>query len=948
MSGWAARAKAALEEASEAAAKRLDLAAAGPATADEPEPEAAPFGAPPPPAQPIAAIGAAMGETYATVCWGLQLGAPTPDEFEVECAVASRLEWWTASIAECAIEQDEQTNPLWVAAIDELEPGEGYLVRVRARNDAGVGLWSESSELIRTLSLAGQSPQPPAVEAAQAPGAPPLTPRDSGASSSDVDFGSRDMSPQSSREEAEPAPGLSPADSAAAPAWLGGFAKRAEKLREDATGVALKVKGDLAEHVSAALEETQREEDFDETIVVPPDVLGQAQDLLARSETAVDMHSRRHWAQLRRLWLAAKFTDGEDVPLPPEDFAARSPRDAPADDASTWTRLGFQNEDPSTDFRGGGLLALESMLHFAENHPTQYRAMLMPQALRKAAIGRQLPVARADGVSVAEEPEDSLPVALTSINITCMLLSMLSLSRPSTLAVRGLGAVETVQYDGAGAEMERQAFFELHAAALLAFDRCWQVRAGRWADFDPILVLVQRSLRTLLLKQGEYNAEHGLRLDPTVRSVGNLGSEPEPEPEGDVAPPVMRGPDDSIEAPPLESGAAATEAEPAAEPVDLGGTLETDAGGHDGEGGEKVEGGIEVAVLQEWAKDAAVWGVPDSILGASKDLLKSAVTMTRERTSSVTAGVTASGVLGSLQAVREGAEDLIGKSKTQLDVVVKGQPVAVLSQTGVWRDCRVVEREELHGAVKVHYEGFDPMWDEWLLPAECKERVKPRTVVPTVSSVVHSRAPTTSSALDAIVARDSARAHDTPTGRAEGEEGEEGEDLRESLVLETMSVAQLRAFISSAGLSHADCLEKSEMLDRAREAQAKRMSPTRCDLDHFFDHCFLTLSIALLCLGLDSSPVKSGAVPRSSRSLSRRCQKLRRQRSGCRAVGKHKCLGHTETSTTLTSTRERASMRGRLRMRRKKPRRRRGASIRMTTVMTLSKQQMGGKLARRR
>ena len=35
-----------------------------------------------------------------------------------------------------------------------------------------------------------------------------------------------------------------------------------------------------------------------------------------------------------------------------------------------------------------------------------------------------------------------------------------------------------------------------------------------------------------------------------------------------------------------------------------------------------------------------------------------------------------------------------------------------------------------------------------------------------------------------------------------------------------MSVAQLRAFISSAGLSHADCLEKPELRDRAREAAA--------------------------------------------------------------------------------------------------------------------------------
>ena len=169
------------------------------------------------------------------------------------------------------------------------------------------------------------------------------------------------------------------------------------------------------------------------------------------------------------------------------------------------------------------------------------------------------------------------------------------------------------------------------------------------------------------------------------------------------------------------------------------------------------------------------------------------------------------------------------------------------------------------------------MWDEWLLPTECEERMKPRTIVPTVSPEVHSRAPTTSSALDAIVARDrsnSERVHDTPTDRDPGEDG--GEGLRESLVLETMSVAQLRAFISSAGMSHADCLEKSEMVERAREAEAKRMSPMRCDLGcrvlAAFRCLFAHFASRCLCHVLDSFSVKTGTVSRSSRSLSRRCQ----------------------------------------------------------------------------
>jgi hypothetical protein len=40
-----------------------------------------------------------------------------------------------------------------------------------------------------------------------------------------------------------------------------------------------------------------------------------------------------------------------------------------------------------------------------------------------------------------------------------------------------------------------------------------------------------------------------------------------------------------------------------------------------------------------------------------------------------------------------------------------------------------------------------------------------------------------------------------------------------------MTVAQLRYFITSSGLSHVDCLEKSELQDRAREAARVAQEP---------------------------------------------------------------------------------------------------------------------------
>ena len=137
--------------------------------------------------------------------------------------------------------------------------------------------------------------------------------------------------------------------------------------------------------------------------------------------------------------------------------------------------------------------------------------------------------------------------------------------------------------------------------------------------------------------------------------------------------------------------------------------------GSDPEPGPPVVAGVSSSTLHDRASAAPQWCSADAgILGTSKELLKSALHTTRERTLSTTSAVegklasaSAADVLGSLH---ERAGSLQEKLSARIDAIVKGDPVQVLSQTGVWRDCRVVEREELHGAVKVHYEGFDPMW----------------------------------------------------------------------------------------------------------------------------------------------------------------------------------------------------------------------------------------------
>lgn len=50
-----------------------------------------------------------------------------------------------------------------------------------------------------------------------------------------------------------------------------------------------------------------------------------------------------------------------------------------------WKDLGFQAEDPRTDFRGGGLMSLQNMCHLAENYPDQFSDMVREANSKRAS-----------------------------------------------------------------------------------------------------------------------------------------------------------------------------------------------------------------------------------------------------------------------------------------------------------------------------------------------------------------------------------------------------------------------------------------------------------------------------------------------------------------------------------------------------------------------------------
>ena len=92
-------------------------------------------------------------------------------------------------------------------------------------------------------------------------------------------------------------------------------------------------------------------------------------------------------------------------------WAALQPQLPYARHAEEWTRLGFQGQDPTTDLRGGGGLALCELLHLVAHRPT---------------LCAELVEAWSDPASPTRRTQPrSLPLALTSIHATSWLKALL-------------------------------------------------------------------------------------------------------------------------------------------------------------------------------------------------------------------------------------------------------------------------------------------------------------------------------------------------------------------------------------------------------------------------------------------------------------------------------------------------------------------------------------------
>lgn len=122
--------------------------------------------------------------------------------------------------------------------------------------------------------------------------------------------------------------------------------------------------------------------------------------------------------------------------------------------------MGWQNSDPSTDFRAAGFMSLENLIYFARNYPDSFHRLLH----------------KADG----KRAEWEYPFAVGGVNISYMLVQMLDLQSGKMRTKAGVHFVQLLDDDGV-------AFDNLFCVAFQVLDSQWLARRASYMEFNEVL-----------------------------------------------------------------------------------------------------------------------------------------------------------------------------------------------------------------------------------------------------------------------------------------------------------------------------------------------------------------------------------------------------------------------------------------------------------------------------
>lgn len=195
-------------------------------------------------------------------------------------------------------------------------------------------------------------------------------------------------------------------------------------------------------------------------------------ELRNRIASPFDSDDVKHQAALRKLWALAF----PDVPC----GQLKSPQ---------WKEMGWQGEDPGTDFRGAGYFGLENLIYLGTRHPSLFDRLLHKRTGQRA--------------------DWEYPFAVAGLNITYMLSELLDLKDTSRLpkSKAGRGFLPLLR-------MTDVAFEELYCMTFILLDRTWLEAGASYMQFNQIIGQVRVGVERALAAHPEDLGALHMLLNP--------------------------------------------------------------------------------------------------------------------------------------------------------------------------------------------------------------------------------------------------------------------------------------------------------------------------------------------------------------------------------------------------------------------------------------------------
>lgn len=210
-----------------------------------------------------------------------------------------------------------------------------------------------------------------------------------------------------------------------------------------------------------------------------------------RTAKNFDVNDDEHQKVLQRLWKMS-FLDDRDGYAPVSD---------------KWKMLGFQTNNPSTDFRGAGIFGLSNLIYYGEKYPRRFNKAIGDRTNKEFDLS-QYPFA-ISGLNVtmllfellgwgfkAKLQKDSEPYPLYRRNFIKLLLSQPSKTHKDLIVFDDdEPATKTSPMFS-----EISIFEEVYCAAFMILDEEWTKRKATYLEFPTILQETRKRTQDLLSK----------------------------------------------------------------------------------------------------------------------------------------------------------------------------------------------------------------------------------------------------------------------------------------------------------------------------------------------------------------------------------------------------------------------------------------------------------------